>query len=839
VQTGISGWNLIDYVQVWGAEDQQTPAIPYVPGGAASVVYVPNTNEVGVDSFSYAASDCPGDRYRMSTPADVTLTILAVNDAPVGVTPALALSDVRRNELTSPQTMPITLTSQDVDNGASSLSFMISELPSFAKLHGVVAVGGSTEQLVSVTKLLSPVLHVVTSMCQELDFFRYTVSDGALKSHEATVNITMACLPSCEAGFEPVGFDSKDCRACSPGFHKESAGKGSCAACPMGTSAPQSGAVTCTACRGGTHQQATAGTSCTVCGVGKFQLVEGASQCLPCEPGHFQATTGATACEVCSPGLYQPQNGQSVCEICPFRLSSTQGSPTCNVCAAGFYRASAAIAASDRTCVSCPITAHCTSNTTLATLDILPGHWRLSTLSDDIRECIYLEGNTSLGPCLGGARSACQNGHSGPLCEICDAEGYHFDSDTADCTRCPKAGVAGGLMAGVVVMTFAAILGLSALYNTKAVKGTRLSIAKDALHVVMDVLATLGPTKGKMLVGFYQIIIAIEVTYNVDPIPDSYINAIAPFQFIGFDWSSLIFPADCLSGGFKSRLILVGLGPLVFMVATAALPVFAAAMYGAAAASGIYVSDVVRRSSLSFSSSPTAVRRSSSRPSAQHSESQSPSRQVTSDEEPEKNTCDSTTFSSTTYTGPTTLPARASSRLSNVSMGMSIVYGWLPFVLLVIFSFLPGVSSTAFSTWSCDRYKESSDNDVYYMNRDIAVVCNTDEHAQIKVVAWVFIIIWPVGMQLLWAGLLFVNREVLQQPHKTNALKKATAFLTGGCAFRCVRTPYLSISRAPDANDPSLILASRRQDPILLLGVRGPSASLVLHWLGASYQPGS
>jgi len=234
-----------------------------------------------------------------------------------------------------------------------------------------------------------------------------------------------------------------------------------------------------------------------------------------------------------------------------------------------------------------------------------------------------------------------------------------------------------------------------------------------------------------MLVGFYQIIIAIENTYNVDPIPDNYISALVPFQFLSFDWSALVYPSSCLSGGFKARLLLVCIGPLLFMLGLAILPIVGALVSALVVPVMAEVSATIKRTTSSV---------------------RSPGRKT----------------------------SRRSLASSQLSLGMAVLFGWIPFVLLVIFSFLPAVTNTIFATWSCDRFEASAGESVYFMNRDLSVQCDTDEHDQIKAVAWYMIAIWPVGMQLLWAGLLFSNRKVLLQPTMTNALKKATAFLTGG-----------------------------------------------------------
>ena len=68
--------SVVDYVKVIGTSEQQSAALPFVVGANISLIYQADAFETGSDSFTYAASDCPGDPLRMSAPSTVTLTII-------------------------------------------------------------------------------------------------------------------------------------------------------------------------------------------------------------------------------------------------------------------------------------------------------------------------------------------------------------------------------------------------------------------------------------------------------------------------------------------------------------------------------------------------------------------------------------------------------------------------------------------------------------------------------------------------------------------------------------------------------------------------------------------
>ena len=60
------------------------------------------------------------------------------------------------------------------------------------------------------------------------------------------------------------------------------------------------------------------------------------------------------------------------------------------------------------------------------------------------------------------------------------------------------------------------------------------------------------------------------VVYDVR-MPEVYYRWMEVFDWLNFDWDWLIIPGDCLPGGFVSRLLLRGVGPLVLMAAVVPL----------------------------------------------------------------------------------------------------------------------------------------------------------------------------------------------------------------------------------------------------------------------------
>ena len=92
--------------------------------------------------------------------------------------------------------------------------------------------------------------------------------------------------------------------------------------------------------------------------------------------------------------------------------------------------------------------------------------------------------------------------------------------------------------------------------------------------------------------------------------------------------------------------------------------------------------------------------------------------------------------------------------------------------LLIIFFVYSNVSSVVFQTFSCD----SLDDGKSYLRADYSIECYNKKHAAYKIYASVMIFVYPIGIPALFAGLLFRNRQVLQDENssKEDLLAKST-----------------------------------------------------------------
>ena len=180
-------------------------------------------------------------------------------------------------------------------------------------------------------------------------------------------------------------------------------------------------------------------------------------------PAGSAALERSVSCSTCHQGTYTASRGMAQCIPCPYRLSSPNGSTSCSVCADGFFLVTESNASGDllsrpdAACPSCPENAACAWNTTLETLRVLPGHWRLSSRSRVMTKC---EGANAADRCRGGVDAGvdgegyCGDLYAGPECKLCRMEGFHLEN--GECRECPEAGPKIAILCGVLV-AFAAV----------------------------------------------------------------------------------------------------------------------------------------------------------------------------------------------------------------------------------------------------------------------------------------------------------------------------------------------------------------------------------------------
>ena len=78
-------------------------------------------------------------------------------------------------------------------------------------------------------------------------------------------------------------------------------------------------------------------------------------------------------------------------------------------------------------------------------------------------------------------------------------------------------------------------------------------------------------------------------------------------------------------------------------------------------------------------------------------------------------------------------------------------------LLFLTFLVYSSVSSMVFQTYACDRL----DDDIEYLRADYRIQCTDAKHKAFEVYAGIMVFVYPVGIPLLYAVLLFQRRDVL------------------------------------------------------------------------------
>ena len=160
------------------------------------------------------------------------------------------------------------------------------------------------------------------------------------------------------------------------------------------------------------------------------------SECA-CPAGAEPAAGGA--CSLCQRSRYKPAVGNLACQPCGAVHLTThrQGSTSRQECGCeiDFYRHD-----DESPCKPAPHGATCPSvNTTLASLSVAPGFWRLTGRGDELTQCGPNPAESSCQGGIGFADALCRNGSSGPWCRVCP-DSFFFDFGRQLCLECPSAG---------------------------------------------------------------------------------------------------------------------------------------------------------------------------------------------------------------------------------------------------------------------------------------------------------------------------------------------------------------------------------------------------------------
>lgn len=101
-------------------------------------------------------------------------------------------------------------------------------------------------------------------------------------------------------------------------------------------------------------------------------------------------------------------------------------------------------------------------------------------------------------------------------------------------------------------------------------------------------------------------------------------------------------------------------------------------------------------------------------------------------------------------------------------------------VLFITFLVYSSVSSVLFQTFPCDTLEDDIDEEKKFLRADYSIDCDSNKHKNLKIYAWIMIALYPVGIPVFYAALLFRNRSLLNKPSRLpsdSSLLKSTSDL--------------------------------------------------------------
>ena len=151
------------------------------------MIYVPDAHASGDDSFEYMPTDCPGNLFRQGDPAQVSFTIIAINDAPIA-SPSRYVLDV---DVASD--VALRAIDHDGPDEEAALTYTLVRPPA----HAVLRDGASGVALVAGSVVGSPVLSALSDVCG-MDSFTFLANDtSGAPSNVATVTLEVDCPRTC------------------------------------------------------------------------------------------------------------------------------------------------------------------------------------------------------------------------------------------------------------------------------------------------------------------------------------------------------------------------------------------------------------------------------------------------------------------------------------------------------------------------------------------------------------------------------------------------------------------------------------------------------------------
>ncbi|GMH62118.1 hypothetical protein TrLO_g3231 [Triparma laevis f. longispina] len=466
--------------------------------------------------------------------------------------------------------------------------------------------------------LFCPANSTIVQVAGEGNYTTPENSDTPKREDQAICEAGFKCVggmkSECEDGLtfqKETGKSScLTCAVCEAGKYKisncDTISDTECKSCPENTFAV-SGATGCTQCPAGAHSQPGSGycdhcnsgeyyeedtDECKLCPAGKYTDTGGvgSDECRSCDEGFYSSDPGSATCYTCKPGKFTNHN-QTKCLLCPAgkisgvaaskcvaceigKYAEGEGNPGCNFCdddealkgsitlQNGTISASGCICPAgeyvnfgngDNACKRVPEGVKTNVEAmTVVNLNVSKGFWRTDNSSSKVLPCL------SPDHCLGGSNpeDQCKEGHTGPLCAICN-DGYASTGSGMflKCSNCEEGDPVTTIIFVVFVFFFFTFLmiTLSSFCCSKTKDSDSLASNSVLLHSKIDSFLEFyvqARPFGKIVLSYFQVVGALSFNFDIEFPPFftmlmTYISSIVNLDFLN------MLPVGCVMSSFN------------------------------------------------------------------------------------------------------------------------------------------------------------------------------------------------------------------------------------------------------------------------------------------------
>uniref|UniRef100_A0A6T0BY87 Tyrosine-protein kinase ephrin type A/B receptor-like domain-containing protein n=1 Tax=Chrysotila carterae TaxID=13221 RepID=A0A6T0BY87_CHRCT len=592
---------------------------------------------------------------------------------------------------------------------------------------------------------------------------------------------TSSCLP-CGAGTYAPANGTENCLTCDPGTFQGAVGQTSCDVCSVGSYCPRGATqpLLCEAGRFGDSAGLTNSTCTGPCSPGyyceagsqeptrgacppgsanPFYGAQSAESCVPCPVGQAANTSASTACTPCSAGTYAPSQGRRQCLPCPRQTAATEGSAQCDLCAEGYYKLDED-ATTENSCKACPEGAICSIGTKLSTLVLKAGYWRLTPRALILTKC---EDPNGVERCRGGESKVVEgNGYCapflhGPECKGC-SEGSYYDAAQGRCRDCKIAWTLMACLTTVLLIFVAILAAATKLINPNTKLHPRRKMLKKLqrnLRSLALALSSVGAmAKLKILLAFLQISQAFSTVYAVH----------FPSTLTSWTWILGIFrmqywffpPFHCTNLSYENYILTQAMLPLavVALVMAVCVALSLSRAFEVSSRMRVWANDF-RNLLVDHRQGHRKGEKDVGKRTGRDTKSSANSKAISSGDQGCRisNAARMSIAACDPPADPPSIRAKAA-----VTTGLLVA---LPFALYITFFFAAPICCDIFRSWLCESYQvdvtELSQR--AFLRANLDVVCSdsqndSKEHDSITRVSLWLIFVWPVGMLILYAGLL-------------------------------------------------------------------------------------